>query len=119
MSVDKRYGLAANEIIRRPQQISAIFQNGRFYRGQWFDIVYSAGASRQVAFAVTKRIRKAVARNRIKRMLREAYRLEKENFRAPAQLVLIGHENMLRAPLDDLRDQMRRVAAKINLKESP
>jgi ribonuclease P protein component len=119
MSVDKRYGLAANEIIHRPQQISAIFQNGRFYRGQWFDIVYAGGSCRQVAFTVTKRIRKAVARNRIKRMLREAYRLEKENFRTAAQLVLIGHENILQAHLDDLRGQIRNMAAKINLKESP
>ncbi|MDZ7359361.1 MAG: ribonuclease P protein component [candidate division KSB1 bacterium] len=121
MSVEKRYGLAASEILRRPQQISALFQNGRFCRGRWFDVVYSVpnpceGSRRQVAFAATKRIRKAVARNRIKRLLREAYRLEKENFRTPAQLVLIGHENMLHAPLDDLRQQMRQVAAKINLK---
>jgi len=119
MSVDKSHGLAANEIIRRPQEISAIFQNGRFYRGRWFDVAYTVGASRQVAFAATKRIRKAVARNRIKRLLREAYRLEKENFRTPAQLVLIGHENILQAHLDDLRGQMRSMAAKINLKESP
>lgn len=110
----KKYGLAKSEIIRRSEDLSAIFQNGRFFRGRWFDVACLNGATRQVAFAATKRIRTAVKRNRIKRRLREAFRLEKENFQAPAQLVLIGHENILQAPLIDLRDEMRHVAAKIN-----
>jgi len=110
----KKYGLAKSEIIRRSEDISAIFQNGRFQRGRWFDVAFSNGTERRVAFAATKRIRTAVARNRIKRLLREAFRLEKESFHAPAQMVLVGHENILQAPLNDLRDEMRHVATKIN-----
>jgi len=110
----KKYGLAKNEIIRRSQDLSAIFQNGRFQRGRWFDAAFINATTRRVAFAATKRIRTAVERNRIKRRLREAFRLEKENFHTPAQLVLIGHENILQAHLDDLRNEMRHIAAKIN-----
>jgi ribonuclease P protein component len=114
----KQYGLAKYEIIRRSQDISAIFQDGRFWRGQWFDVAYSSGESRQVAFAVAKRIRTAVARNRIKRLLREAYRLEKKNFRAPVRFVLIGHERILHASLPDLRSEMRKIAANMDSKLS-
>jgi ribonuclease P protein component len=114
MNVKKKYGLTKNEIIRRPQIISEIFQSERFQRGHWLDIAFAGGTNRQVVFAATKRIRKAVERNRIKRLLREAYRLEKENFDEQVRLVLIGHENMLRAPLNDLRGEMRKMAAKIN-----
>ena len=110
----KKYGLAKNEIIRSSEDISAIFQRGRFLRGRWFDAVFINAAARQVVCAATKRIRTAVARNRIKRLLREAYRLEKENFHTPTQLVLIGHENILQAHLDDLRSEMRNMAAKID-----
>ena len=110
----QKHGLAKNEIIRRSEDISAIFQNGRFQRGRWFDVAFSNGTERRVAFAATKRIRTAVERNRIKRLLREAFRLEKENFLTPAQLVLIGHENILQAQLDDLRNEMRNMAIKIN-----
>ncbi len=110
----KKYGLAKNEIIRRSEDISAIFQKGRFLRGRSFDVVFINGLARQVAFAATKRIRTAVERNRIKRLLREAFRLEKENFHTPTQLVLIGHDNILQAHLDDLRSEMRNMAAKID-----
>lgn len=109
----KKYGLSKSEIIRQPQRISAIFQNGRFQRGRWFDTAYTWGANRQVAFAVTKRIRTAVARNRIKRRLREAYRLEKDGLHTQLQLVLIGHENILQTSLPDLRKEMRQLATKI------
>jgi len=106
-------GLGKNEIIRRSQSISEIFSSGRFQRGRWFDIAYTLGITRQAAFAATKRIRTAVERNRIKRRLREAYRLEKNNFHERIQLVLIGHESVAQAPLDDLRDEMRKMAVRL------
>ena len=109
----KNSGLAKSEIIRRSEDISVIFQKGRFVRDRGLDAVYLPGQKRQVAFAATKRIRTAVKRNRIKRRLREAFRLEKENFHAPLQLVLIGHENILTAPFDELRETLRRLAMKI------
>jgi ribonuclease P protein component len=112
---NNKYGLTKSEIMRRPREISAIFQDGKFQRGLWFDIAYSRGTNRQVAFAATKRIRKAVERNRIKRLLREAYRLEKEIFPVQLQLILIGHENILQVHVNDLREEMRKAAVKINL----
>jgi ribonuclease P protein component len=112
----KPYGLTKNEIIRRPQDFSAIFEHGRFLRGRWFDIAYRRGERRQVAFAAAKRVRTAVSRNRIKRMLREAYRIEKESFPAAAQVVLIGQENILQTHLADLRNEMRKMATRIHVK---
>ncbi len=109
----KKSGLAKSEIIRRSEDISVIFQNGRFVRDRGLDAVCLPGETRQVAFAATKRIRTAVKRNRIKRRLREAFRLEKENFHASLQFVLIGHENILTAPFDELRETLRRLAMKI------
>lgn len=109
----KQYGLAKSEIIRRSEDISLIFQNGRFVRDRGLDAVFLPGEARKVAFATTKRIRTAVKRNRLKRRLREAFRLEKENFHTPLQFVLIGQENILTASFQELRETLRRLAIKI------
>ena len=109
----KKIGLAKPEIIRRAFEINALFQTGRFVRGRWFDLVYLTGGHRQAAFAVTKKVKTAVQRNRIKRLMREAYRLEKKCFRENVRVILIGHENILQAHLSELREDMHKMAAKI------
>ena len=108
----KKRGLSKSEIIRSSHEISSIFENGRFLRGRFFDLIWMGDKHRQVAFAVSKRVRTAVSRNRIKRRLREAYRLEKNGFQENVQLVLIGHEKVLPAAFDDLRREMQKMASK-------
>ncbi len=110
---NKKCGLAKSEIIRRPREISIIFETGRFRRGRFFDLIYTMDTGRQVAFAVSKRIRTAVARNRIKRRLREAYRFEKNGFQENLRLILIGHEKVLLTPFEDIRQEMRQMATRI------
>jgi ribonuclease P protein component len=109
----KTDGLCKSEIIRRPQDISFVFETGRFLRGHSFDLIYVTDGGRRVVFAVSKRVRTAVARNRIKRRLREAYRLEKNDFQENVWLILIGHEKALLTPFENLREEIRKMAAKI------
>jgi ribonuclease P protein component len=108
------YCLTKREIIRRPQDFSELFQTGRFLQGRFFDVTYVIGDRQQVGFTTSKRIRTAVPRNRIKRMLREAYRFEKQNFAQRVRVILIGRENILHVHLDELRKEMRKMAARIN-----
>jgi ribonuclease P protein component len=110
----KKFTLTKSEIIRSSHEISSIFESGRFLRGRFFDLIWVMDGCRQVAFAVSKRIRTAVARNRIKRRLREAYRLEKSGFQEKLRLIVIGHEKVLQAPFDDLRREMREMAARLS-----
>ncbi|MDZ7291021.1 MAG: ribonuclease P protein component [candidate division KSB1 bacterium] len=109
----KKFVLTKTEIIRRPIDFSLIFKTGQFLRGRYFNIVYVRANYRQVAFAASKRVRTTVERNHIKRMLREAYRLEKDKIHEHVQLILVGKENILCAHLNDLRAEMRKMATRI------
>jgi ribonuclease P protein component len=110
----KKYGLSKSEIIRRPQDISFIFETGRFVHGRFFDLIHVTGGGRKALFAVSKRIRTAAARNQIKRRLREAYRLEKSGFQENLRLILIGHEKAMQTPFEELRREMRMMAARLS-----
>ena len=64
----------------------AVFRQGNTHREfplrlHWLESEFPEGIRAQAGFAVPKRtVRKAVDRNRIRRLIREAYRLEKVAF---------------------------------------
>ena len=75
----------------------------------------STGPAR-VGFTVTKKIGGAVVRNRSRRRLKEAARLElAEHPISGVDLVLIGREGTRRREFLDLRDDLRRALAKVGI----
>lgn len=74
------------EILRKKQLISFLFRGGKSLKGDFLRIVYAspvperfaASGAVSVMFAVSKKnLPSAVHRNRAKRMMREAWRLER------------------------------------------
>ncbi len=83
--IQQRYTLQAIERLKLRKQIETLFQTGEAFSVFPLRIVYKmlpladASASPvQVGFSIPKkRIRKAVGRNRVRRLLKEAWRLQK------------------------------------------
>ncbi len=80
------HSLRKHEILRKKLPISLLFKSGKSIKGDFLRIVYASlqleNNSFQplpaILFAVSKKtVPSAVSRNRVKRMMREAYRLEK------------------------------------------
>ncbi len=76
--------LSKREILRGHQTFSHILSKGRETAGNHLrayalatDSKLNAGVSVRIGFAVTRRVRSAVLRNRVRRMMREAYRKSK------------------------------------------
>jgi ribonuclease P protein component len=79
----KRFGFPKAEHLKSRKQIDALFAEGKAFSVFPIRAIYhfsaAEGGSLQVGVTASKRyFKKAVDRNRIKRLLREAYRLQKE-----------------------------------------
>src|SRR5262245_20085373 len=101
----RRYSLFKAATLRGKEAFSDVFQKGNYSRGQSFDTVSlpAANKSAQVAFAATRRLRRAVDRNFVKRRLREVYRLEQAVL--THIVIFIGNEKILSMEWEALRQE--------------
>jgi len=84
-SIQQRYTLQAIERLKLRKQIETLFQTGEAFSVFPLRIVYrllplpdASDSPVQVGFSIPKkRIKKAVGRNRVRRLLKEAWRLQK------------------------------------------
>jgi ribonuclease P protein component len=76
----KRFTLAKSKRLTGRKNMETLFRIGEAFFVHPYRVVLLPGQSHKVAFAVSKRIFKhAVDRNRVKRLTREAYRLQQEH----------------------------------------
>lgn len=72
-----------------------------------------ADAPTRVGFAVSRQIRTAVRRNRVRRRLREAYRTARAAAPAATALVILGRPAAAAAPFASLTEELRSALAAI------
>ena len=84
-AMPKRFGLSKSERLKSRKQIDGLFATGRSFSQFPIRVSYQLMPATekpvlQIGVTASKRyFKKAVDRNRIKRLLREAYRLQKES----------------------------------------
>ncbi|MEO0225449.1 MAG: ribonuclease P protein component [candidate division WOR-3 bacterium] len=74
------FTLAKSERLKLKNEIQQVFDRGMKVRYNRITLFYLVAEKRKAAFFVSSKIKNAVDRNRIKRILREAYRLNKSLF---------------------------------------
>ncbi|MGQ9664816.1 MAG: ribonuclease P protein component [bacterium] len=84
------YCLKKKEVVRNKKEIRTLLKTGKRFACNDLVIIYKPASRSKVGFFASRKIRSAVKRNRIKRILREAYRMNKEIFRG-LNVILFAH----------------------------
>jgi len=85
-----KFNLPKDEILRGRETFDQVFERGEKLTGKNVSIFYCQAESRKIGFVVSKRVKKAVNRNRYKRLLREIYRLNKDSFPEKGHIILLA-----------------------------
>ena len=85
----KRFGLAKSSLLRKTSEFNLVYRSGKRLYGKGFALIYLNGdqpASR-LGISVQKKVGNAVRRNRIKRIIRETFRLNRDTFPGSSDIV--------------------------------
>ncbi|QJW46276.1 ribonuclease P protein component [bacterium BFN5] len=93
------YKLSKQGILRKNNSFQAVYRSGKSYanKAMVLYVLPNDGANRKIGFAAGKRLGNAVIRNRVKRLLREAYRLNQHKLTADVDLILVGRQAMVKS----------------------
>ena len=96
------FELGRDKIFRGKSEFNKVYSKGRSLanREMVIYILEDETLRGKVGFAAGKKLGCAVVRNRVKRLLREAYRLNQNNIKPNCKLILVGRKNLVDAKCD-------------------
>lgn len=98
------YTFCRQDRIRKKKDFSTIYAKGtRFHTGNFTVVTYSNSLGiRRLGLTVSKKVGTAVQRNRVKRLLREFFRLNKEKLPGSKDIVIIARAGATSLDYKDL-----------------
>ena len=97
-------GLPRSRILKKKKDFQAVYSRGKSYANR-FLVLYvfrSNGFQGKVGFAAGKKLGNAVKRNRVKRLLRESYRMNQGAIKEGVSLLFVGRKAAVDAGCQDL-----------------
>lgn len=109
-------------ILKKNEEFQYVIKNGKWYSGEYLVIYVSKNSenTKKIGFAVGKKIAKSVKRNRIKRVMRESYRLLESNISSGNNIVIIWKNNsdMALVNLLNVKDDLEKCLKKADIYEN-
>lgn len=99
----KRLGLSKQALIRKGWEFERVYSQGKRLHGKGFSLICCANAEgrTRIGISVHGKIRGAVKRNRIKRIIRESFRLHSEQYPEAVDVVFaVRPDFSLASPAD-------------------
>jgi ribonuclease P protein component len=107
----KKEGLSRKERLSLNRDFERVFKEGKkIWFGRFLLLIYRPNelGFRRLGLVVSKKIGTAVERNRVKRLLRELFRKNKELFPEGADLILIPHPNLKKLSYGELLELVKK-----------
>lgn len=80
--------------LKKNYEFKNVLNKGKFYRGKYVTIYIRENKENKnkIGIAISKKLAKATKRNRIKRLIRESYRLKKQQLKQGYNIVFIWNK---------------------------
>ena len=101
----KKEGLPKKERLRKNKEFQAVFREGKkLWINSILLIIYKPNSLnyRRLGIVVSKKIKKATQRNKVKRWIRELFRRNKDWFPENCDIIIIPHPNLLNLEYKEL-----------------
>ena len=97
------FQLNKSEILRGKHDFNAVHNRGRSFANHALVllVVHDENFNGKVGFAAGKKLGGAVVRNRVKRLMREVYRLNRNSLRRDCGMILVGRKFLVNAKFRD------------------
>ena len=112
--------LKRERMLKRRSEFQRVYHKGKSYAGRYL-ILYVfknyKGEKDHLGFAAGKKLGCAAVRNRVKRLLREAVRLEQEKIPKGVTLLLVGRAATAKGKTQEVRADFLKLLRKAHLME--
>ena len=112
------FRLNKKEIFRGKRDFNTVHSKGRSFANHALVLLVVNNNERyngKVGFAAGKKLGGAVIRNRVKRLMREAYRLNKNSLRRDCGIILVGRKFLVTAKFKDAQKAFLDICRKAKL----
>lgn len=110
----QRYTFPKTERLLKKKSFLEVYEHGRKTEGEYLILfVLSGTATRKVGVRVSSRVGNAVKRNRAKRLIKEAYRLNKNKLIKNIHLVIAAKPNIVGLKYNDIEKDLLNLYNKV------
>ena len=107
-----RFGRAFS--LGRNKQFTYVYRRGKSFPGRRMALVYLRGRELKVGFSVSAKVGNSVTRNRVRRRMREDFRLMRPEL-LPGRYIFVARPSAAEAPHPAMAAEMRSLLRRANL----